>query len=61
MSKWIQKSVKKMKKKGTVGSFTAYCQRKGYSGVTAACIREGKASSDPAIRKKANWAANVRK
>ena len=39
--KWIQKAAKKMKSKGTEGSFTRYCKSKGYGGVTAACISEG--------------------
>jgi len=58
---WIQKSVSRMQRKGTVGSFTAWCKRRGYGGVTDSCIAEGLRSKDPAIRKKANWARNVRK
>ena len=57
-----------MKKKGlgihirpeNVGSFTAYCRRHGYKGVTNQCIQEGKASKSAAIRKKATFALNSR-
>ena len=48
-------------KKSTQGSFTAYCKRKGYSGVTTTCISQGLKSSSPSIRKKANFARNARK
>ena len=43
------------------GSFTAWCKRQGFKGVTSECIAKGKASSNPAIRKKATFAANARK
>lgn len=43
------------------GSFTAWCKRQGYSGVTQECIRQGLRSKNPAIRKKANFARNARK
>ena len=39
------------------GSFTRYCG----GNVTEECIRKGKASPNPATRKKATFAANVRK
>lgn len=39
------------------GSFTRYCK----GNVTEECIRKGKASPNPAIRKKATFAANARK
>ena len=42
------------------GSFTKYCKSKGYDGVTAQCIAEGKKSSNPATRKKATFAGNAR-
>ncbi len=48
-------------KKSKVGSFTAYCKRKGFAGVTGRCIAMGKASSNAAIRKKANFASSARK
>lgn len=44
-------------KKKNVGSFTRYCG----GNVTSECIRKGKNSSDPKIRKKATFAANARK
>lgn len=59
--RWIQAASKRMKKKGTVGSFTRWCKRKGYGSVTTACIAAGKRAKSPAIRKKANFAANVKR
>ena len=53
--KWIQKAIK------NPGSFTAYCKRKGYKGVTQACINEGKKSKNPTIRRRANLAQTLRK
>lgn len=44
-------------KKENVGSFTKYCG----GNVTEECIRKGKSSPDPKIRKKATFAANSRK
>ncbi len=44
-------------KKKNRGSFTRWCNGK----VTEECIRRGKNSSNPAIRKKATFAANARK
>ena len=44
-------------KKANRGKFTDYCGGK----VTSACIAKGKASSNPAIRKRATFAANSRK
>lgn len=44
-------------KKSQRGSFTRYCNGK----VTSECIRRGKNSPDPRIRKKATFAANARK
>jgi len=43
------------------GSFTAYCKKKGYKGVTCACIREGLHSKNPLTRKRANFARNFAK
>lgn len=43
-------------KESQKGSFTRYCNGK----VTNECIRRGKNSPDPKIRKKANFAANSR-
>lgn len=59
--KWLQKARSSMKKRGTVGSFTAWCKRKGFKGVTNECVAMGKRSSNKVIRRKANFAANVRK
>ena len=59
--KWLQEARERMERKGTVGSFTAYCKRKGYGGVTQACINEAKASGNPTLVKKAVFAQNVRK
>lgn len=44
-------------KKKNRGSFTRYCNGK----VTNECIQRGKNSSDPAVRKRATFAANSRK
>lgn len=44
-------------KKANQGKFTDYCGGK----VTGECITRGKASSDPAVRKRATFAANARK
>lgn len=44
-------------KKKNRGSFTKWCG----GNVTEECIRRGKNSSNPKIRKKATFAANVRK
>ena len=44
-------------KKVNRGKFTDYCGGK----VTSACIARGKASPNPAIRKRATFAANARK
>lgn len=44
-------------KKKNRGSFTRWCG----GNVTEECIRRGKASSNPAIRKKATFAQNVRR
>ena len=43
-------------KKKNRGKFTEYCGGK----VTEECIRKGKNSSDPAVRKRAVFAQNVR-
>jgi hypothetical protein len=52
---WMQGAVKKP------GAFTAYCKGKGHGGVTSGCIEEGKASSDPKIRKRATLAGTFKK
>lgn len=43
------------------GSFTRWCKRKGYGGVTGECIAAGLRSKDAGIRRKANFARNARK
>jgi len=35
IKKWIQKAIK------NPGSFTAWCKRQGYKGVTVECIKKG--------------------
>jgi len=42
------------------GSFTSWCKRKGYGGVTSTCIAAGKRSKSASIRKKATFAGNAR-
>ena len=44
-------------KKKNRGKFTDYCG----GNVTSECIQRGKNSSDPAVRKRATFAANARK
>ncbi len=53
--KWMQRAVKKP------GAFTEWCKRRGYSGVTAQCIAEGKRSKNPTTRKRAVLAETFRK
>lgn len=60
-SKWIQKAVSRMKKKGTVGTFTRWAKSKGYKGVTSAAIRAGLHSRSAITRRRANFARNVRR
>lgn len=43
------------------GTFTAWCKRQGFGGVTEECIQKGLNSRDAGIRKKANFARNARK
>jgi hypothetical protein len=57
---FIQEAVKNMKKKGTVGSFTAWCKHKGYPSVTPECINEGKKSKNLRTRRRAVFAQNIR-
>lgn len=58
--KWMQKARQRMERKGTVGAFTAWCKRRGYSGVTEACIQEGLRSKNPKTRKRAAFAKAAR-
>ena len=55
--KWIQKANRRMKRKGTVGKFTAYCGGK----VTNECIDRALKSNNPTLVKRAQFAKNVRK
>ena len=43
------------------GSFTAWCKKQGFDGVTDECIKKGKQSKNKKIRKKAIFAENARK
>ena len=43
------------------GTFTRYCIRDGYKGVTKDCIRKGLNSKNPLTRKRANFARNFAK
>lgn len=54
--KFIQKAVKKMEKKGTMGSFSEYCGGE----VTKKCIDKAMKSGDPELVKKANFAKNIK-
>jgi ribosomal protein L9 len=58
--KWMQKASKKMEEKGTEGSFTAWCKKKGFGGVTSQCIAAG-LKAGGAIAKKAIFAKNAKK
>lgn len=46
-------------KKKNQGSFTEYCKRNGYAGVTGGCIEEGLASKSAKINKRAMFAKNA--
>lgn len=48
-------------KESRKGTFTKWCKKQGYKGVTKECINKGLKSKNPAIRKKANFARNARK
>lgn len=52
--KWIREAIKKP------GAFTRYCKRKGFSGVTEACIRMGLRSKNPKTRARARLARTLR-
>jgi len=59
-NRWIQGARSKMKKKGTVGAFTEWCKRQGYSGVTSACIEKGLKSKSLTIKRRAAFAKAMR-
>ena len=52
---WIQGAVKKP------GSFTSYCKRAGYTGVTESCIAKALKSKNATTRRRANLAKVFRK
>jgi len=53
---YLQKAKRQMKKKGTVGAFTEYCGGK----VTNDCIERALNSNDDTLRKRAQFAKNMR-
>lgn len=53
---WLQKAKRQMEKKGTVGAFTEYCGGK----VTNQCIERALNSNDETLRKRAQFAKNMR-
>lgn len=62
MAHWIQKATKRMKEKGTEGSFTRIAHRMGKSTKAAAnYIHAHPDDFSAATRKKANFARNVAK
>lgn len=58
---WIQDAVDKMKKKGTVGSFTSAANRAGKSVQGYASQVLASKNASPAMKKKAQFAKNVAK
>jgi hypothetical protein len=48
-------------KKSKIGSFTDWCKKQGFDGVTKKCIAKGKKSKDKRIAKKATFADNAKK
>ena len=60
---FIKAAVKKMRKKGTIGSFKKWCQRHGLLNsqkkVTKKCINAGKKSKSLKIRRRAVFAQNI--
>ena len=59
--KWIQKATDKMQEKGTVGSLRRATGAKKGQPIPEAKLEAAKNSDNPAMRKKANFAINVRK
>lgn len=58
-SNFIQKANEMSRKKGTVGSFTRWCKRNGYSKVTKSCINKGKKNKSLKIRRRAIFAQHI--
>lgn len=54
--KWMQKASARMEKKGTEGSFTAYCKSHGFSGATSECIAYALAHGDTKTKRRAAFA-----
>ena len=50
---WIPKDLKK-------GTFTEYCKKQGYKGVTNECIKKGLKSKNPKTRSRAKFAKAAR-
>jgi hypothetical protein len=63
--KFIQSALKKMRKKGTLGSFKRWCKRNGLLSadkkVTRKCINAGKKSKNLKIKRRAIFAQNIRR
>jgi len=53
--KWIQEAIRDK------GSFTAYCKRLGFKGVSQACIEKGKRSKDKRTKRRAVLAETLRR
>jgi hypothetical protein len=58
--KFIKKAVQSFRKKGTAGSFTRWCRRHRFPGVTTGCINLAKKNVSLKIRRKAIFAQNIR-
>lgn len=61
MAKWIQKATDKMEKKGTVGSLHTATGTPQGKKIPMAKVEAKAHSDDPKMRKKAQFALNVRK
>jgi uncharacterized protein YgiM (DUF1202 family) len=62
-SRFIQKANKQSKKKGTQGSFRRWCKSKGLTKngkVTLKCINKASKSKSALLRKRANFARNIK-
>lgn len=59
MSRFLQKATERMEKKGTKGLFRRAAERAGMS--TEAFAEKEKSSTDPKMRKRANFALNAMK
>lgn len=63
--KWIQKASEKMERKGTKGSFTRIAKKSGGikkgGGIKKSFIEKEIHSKNPKIRKKAQFAKNMKK